>query len=135
MRQAAKEGGLKIFFTLHPMNNTTMTQQTYLDLSPLTFPSPADKTIEESFLSFHAANPHVYRNLVTMARDLAKKGRKRIGIKMLFESLRWRYMLETDDPSSDYKLNNNYTSRYARLIAENESDLANIFQTRELKAA
>lgn len=106
--------------------------QLELDVEPLTIP-PAVGTIQEQFEAFHLANPQVYRLLVAHARELAARGRRRIGIKMLWEVLRWRYMLVADDPSG-FKLNNNYTARYARLIAEQEPDLAGLFETRELRA-
>lgn len=90
------------------------------------------ETIEQQFLAFHEANPHVYDALVQMARDLVRRGRDHLGIGMLFEVLRWSYIKTWSD---DFKLNNNYRSRYARLIARTESDLANVFELRELKAA
>ena len=109
---------------------------TQLDLTftPLVKPTAKPGSIQDKFLSFHEANPHVYKNLVSMARKLKSKGIKKIGIGMLFESLRWHYLLETDDPESDYKLNNNYRSRYARLIMSTEDDLFGIFNLRNLTA-
>lgn len=94
----------------------------------------AAETIEGQFLAFHAANPWVYRELVKLARQLVARGRRRIGMKMLFEVLRWEWYMRTDDPSSSWKLNNNYTARYARLIEGTEPDLAGVFETRELRA-
>ena len=38
----------------------------------------------------------------------------------------------TTDEHSGFKLNNNYRSRYARLIMEQEADLEGVFQIREL---
>jgi hypothetical protein len=35
----------------------------------------------------------------------------------------------------EFKLNNNYTSRYARLLMEREAGLSGLFATRELRAA
>ena len=106
-----------------------------LTLLPITVPEPCESdSIEKCFVAFHEKNPHVYRNLVIMARQLGSRGRKKIGMKMLFEPLRWNYLMATDDPNSDYKLNNNYTSRYARLISKQEPDLSAIFEVRELKA-
>ena len=51
---------------------------------------------------------------------------------MLFEVLRWDHLMRTN--AQDFKLNNNYTAYYARLIMETETDLRGIFQTRELRA-
>ena len=89
-------------------------------------------SIQQRFEAFHAANPHIYDTLVRMARTLRERGRKRIGIAMLFEVLRWNHGIRTTD--TEFKLNNNFRSRYARLIARQEPDLAEVFERRELKA-
>lgn len=88
-------------------------------------------TIEELFLAFHSANPNVYAALCRLARQAVAKGRKRVGMKMLFEVVRWEVFLTTQ--KDEFKLNNNYTARYARLIMEQEPDLAGVFETRELQ--
>lgn len=101
---------------------------------PTVVPVQAD-TIAEAFDLFHAANPWVYQALVRLARDLVGQGRTRIGIGMLFEVLRWHWYRGTTDVASEFVLNNNYRSRYSRLIMEQERDLAGIFETRKLTAA
>ena len=102
---------------------------------PELFVQPAPQsTIDAAFEAFHDANPWVYRELCALARDLVARGHHRVGMKMLFEVLRWSYAMSTDDPSSDFKLNNNYTSRYARLIMDLEVDLDGVFETRRLIA-
>jgi hypothetical protein len=92
-----------------------------------------DKTEAESaFQKFHEENPTVYKKLVGMTHDLKARGHRKIGMQMLFEVLRWRSMLQTHgDP---YKLNNNYCSRYARLIMANEEGLEDMFELRELRS-
>ena len=85
---------------------------------------------ERRFQTFHTENPQVYRALVALARKAVRRGHRRIGIGMLYEVLRWQTMLATTDP--DFKLNNNYRSRYARLIMAQEPDLAGVFELREL---
>lgn len=90
-------------------------------------------TIEQSFTFFHAINPWVYDALVKLARDWVQRGRTKIGVAMLFEVLRWQWSRATSDPASEFKLNNNLRSRYARRIMEQEPDLADVFETRELK--
>ncbi len=92
-------------------------------------------TIEERFEAFHQSNPWVYRRLVELAHQLHRRGRKHLGIGMLWEVLRWSYFLETDDPTSDFKLNDHFRSRYARLIMDSERDLEGIFETRRLRAS
>ena len=104
------------------------------DTAPL-FVAPAPgETIEGTFRAFHEANPWVYDALVRLARDMVARGRPRLGIGMLFEVLRWQWQLATTDGASDFKLNNNYRSRFARLIMESEPDLAGVFETRALTA-
>lgn len=92
-------------------------------------------TIQQAFEAFHDAHPWVYRRLVDLARDYIQSGAKRVSIKMLFEVLRWQWRIATKDRNSQWALNNNYSSRYARLIATTEPDLSEAFECRELRAA
>lgn len=85
-------------------------------------------SITARFWTFHGENPHVYDHLVRLARRAKRAGAERVGMKQLFEVLRWQVMLTTTDP--DWKLNNDYTAPYARLIMQREPDLAGIFETR-----
>lgn len=84
-------------------------------------------TLEQRFEAFHEANPHVYAHLRRLALDARRKGRQ-VGIKMLYEVLRWQYAMSTTD--DDFKLNNSYTSFYARLLMQQEAELAGYFETR-----
>ena len=95
-------------------------------------PEASAGSIQEAFERFHELNPSVYRNLLSMAHAMQRRGRKQIGMKMLFELLRWNYYLNTDDPNSKFRLCNNYTSRYSRLISEQEPDLEDVFSFRKL---
>jgi len=90
-------------------------------------------SIEERFRAFHRANPAVYGELVRLARRAKAAGKKRVGMKQLFEIIRWNHEVETR--GEDLKLNNSYSSRYARLIERQEGDLKGLFETRTLKAA
>lgn len=61
-------------------------------------PSPMDK----KFWDFHAKNPKVYELIIKLANDAKRAGRKRIGMKMLFEVIRWHYTLNTSDDWSPW---------------------------------
>jgi hypothetical protein len=87
-------------------------------------------TPREKFEAFHQANPKVYEELEALAGEMVTRGRKRIGIGMLFEVLRWNYYLATTDPDSDFKLNNNNRAFYARLLMDNHPDWQGLFETR-----
>lgn len=92
--------------------------------------------IEPAFQGFHERNPIVYKTLVDLAREAKRKGRRQLGIAMLWERMRWELMINTDaghaDLGDDFKLNNNYRSRYARLIMSREPDLDGFFTIRRL---
>jgi hypothetical protein len=86
--------------------------------------------LERAFWVFHEENPRVYRLFVRLARQWRDvHGDGHLGIKMLFERARWEYLMETHDLLG-FKLNNNYTAFYARIIMENEPDLAGVFHLR-----
>jgi hypothetical protein len=91
-----------------------------------------DSEAEQKFRQFHAENPQVYRELVRLAYEAKAAGRTKIGIKMLWEVVRWNRFLATTD--RHFKLPNNHHSRYARLIMEQEEDLQDIFHTRGLRS-
>jgi len=86
--------------------------------------------IQRAFEEFHRKNPQVYDQLLYLARRYHKSGRK-VGIKHLWEVLRWQEFI--GQLSFDvYKLNNNFTSRYARLLMEKERELKGYFEIRRL---
>lgn len=90
-------------------------------------------TIRQRFEAFHEANPQVYRELVHMTYQLKQHGRTRIGIKTLFETLRWRYWVETTS-IDDFHLNNNFSAHYARLIMEQNEWAKGMFQLRKVRS-
>lgn len=95
---------------------------------------PRSVGIQAAFEEFHAANPHVYDELVALARQARSRGHQKIGIELLFAVCRWERMMRTTS-GDGFKLNDHFTSRYARLIMAREDDLAGLFETRELRAA
>lgn len=102
-----------------------MTAQLVIDFDP------RDDRLDRDFAAFHKANPHVTDALVRLTREATARGVRRVGIKRLFEVLRWEHDLATD--GGDFRLNNNLTSRYARAIMADHPDLAGVFETRELR--
>jgi hypothetical protein len=84
------------------------------------------------FWRFHEANPHVYSVLKRLALGLAAEGRGRLGMRHLYELARWHWILEADDPSSAFRLNDHYMARYARLLLRDEPSLQGLFILRPL---
>lgn len=108
--------------------------QLVLDVRPLVIPPHVEgASIQERFESFHELNSWVLDALEDLTADYVARGRKRLGIKMLVEVLRWQYGRSTT--GDEFKLNNNYSSRYVRLIQERHPEWAAVFHTRELLAA
>jgi len=83
----------------------------------------------EGFEHFHSANPDVFSTLVTRTRTLVARGHKRVGIAMLFETMRWDHMLRTSG-NEPFKLNNNYRAFYSRLIEQTYPELGGVFTKR-----
>lgn len=90
--------------------------------------------IERDFWAFHIANPRVYVELRDHALHLRSKGRSHYGIKALFEVVRFHRALQTTDKCKEWKINNNYSALYARLLMANEPELRDFFRTRVRRA-
>jgi hydrogenase maturation factor len=88
--------------------------------------------IEKAFIEFDTQNPEVYKQLVRLARQWRAAGKAKLGIKTLFEKLRWEWHVAGLTESDGYKLNNNFTALYARKIMKNEVDLDGLFEIRTL---
>lgn len=111
---------------------TTTTEQLQLDLSPLVEPTyTAEMSIGERFLLFHERNPHVADALEALAAAWLAR-HNRVGMKALFERLRWESGIATDGDA--YRLNNSYTALYARLLIRRRPEWADRIETRVLRA-
>ena len=106
------------------------TRQT-AETGQLALPMDRESRLDREFRAFHAANPHVYDALVAKAREAKAAGLSRYGVKALFEVIRYDHRVRTR--GADWKLDNCLTSRYARLIMEQEPDLQGFFELRRLR--
>lgn len=94
---------------------------------------PFGDSIQSRFERFHDANPWVLTKLEEMTGELVARGRRRIGIAMLFEVIRWEHLRSTTgDP---FRLNNSFRSRYVRLMIHRHPEWADVFETRETRSA
>ncbi|MFE0642794.1 hypothetical protein ACFW2Y_14445 [Streptomyces sp. NPDC058877] len=87
--------------------------------------------IDERFDDFHASNPWVLEALEELAIQWIGAGGGRIGVKALFEQLRWSSPEVAD--GEPFRLNNNFTSRYARLLCARHPEWVGVFQLRSLR--
>lgn len=96
-------------------------------------PDTDNPTLQQRFEAFHTANPRVFAVLESLAAQWLA-GHSKVGIKMLWEVARWKLDVETvgDDV---YRLNNDYTARYARLLLVAHPEWSGRIETRVLRAA
>jgi hypothetical protein len=76
----------------------------------------------------------VYANVRERAMRLRERGWKHFGIKALWEAARYDHALRVGPDAAGVKVNNNYTSRIARELMDNEPGLAGFFEVRILKS-
>lgn len=91
-----------------------------------------DDRVERAFRVYHAAHPWVLARLVSMVRRYHGIGKRR-GIGFFFEVLRHEYLMDSTD-GDGFKLNNNFRSRYARMIERDHPGLRGFFRKRRLRA-
>lgn len=93
-----------------------------------------DKSIQTAFEDFDAAHPEVRQYLVGLALELHRRGFRHYGIGALWERMRWHFEIERD-MDEEFRLNNNYRSRYARKIMTEHPELEEFFEVRMLRAS
>lgn len=96
--------------------------------------TPRERTITEAFRAFDAAHPEVYRYLLGLAADLSARGFRHYGIGAMWERMRWHFQVERDE-DEEFKLNNNYRSRYVRKIIAEHPEFEQFFETRVLRSS
>ena len=87
--------------------------------------------MKTSFKKYHEENPQIYIEFKRLAFQMIILGYVRFGAKQIFEVIRWHTMVEGND---GYKVNNNYTSDYARLFENDHSIYAGYFLKRLCKS-
>lgn len=87
----------------------------------------APRQPRQSFDDFHAANPHVWVRLVSLAEEYAAM-RRPFGVKALVERMRWDASLRTN--GRPFKIDNSLTAQYARKLYETRPDLRQWFRVR-----
>lgn len=90
--------------------------------------SDPDELIEDRFERFHQANPHVFREIVRLAREAKERGMRHWSINGVFEVLRWVRQVETMGDA--WKLNNSFRALYARKVMDRCPDLDGFFELR-----
>ena len=93
---------------------------------------PFDGTIQDKFEEYHRARPEIMVHLLRLVAEVRGRGFKHYGMKSFWERMRWHFQIEQGD--AEFKLNNSYTSRYARKLVEENPELEGFFEMRELQS-
>lgn len=88
---------------------------------------PFRRSLEDAFLAYHRANPHVLDAFVAVALAERQDGAEKLGAKAIAEMLRWRGRLATSDPGEGFRLPNAHVAFYARLAMHREPRLRGLF--------
>ena len=91
-----------------------------------------ESTLDERFEDFHAEHPWVYEALERLTVQWVAAGGGRIGVKALFEQLRW--LVPGFANGEPFQLNNNFTSRYACLLRASHPEWRDVFELRRLRS-
>jgi len=98
----------------------------------MSYLSQTGKTIDQSFKEFHRKNPVIYELFCKYAKHLLETvGKKKTSSKLLINRIRWEMTITTT--GNDYKINDAFTSRYARLYIKDFPQHATKFELRELR--
>jgi len=101
-------------------------------------------SIQRAFDNFHSKNPMVYHHFEKMVKfAIEEKKKKKLSAKMIINAIRWNIFLETNDDVefkdkdgivTKFRINDAYTSRYARLYMNQHPEHPQIFNLKELRS-
>lgn len=92
-------------------------------------------SIQSQFERFDQTHPEIYEEFRAIARDLLRRGRSHYGSKAILEVIRYHRILSGKDENEPFKINNNYSSRYARKLVGEDERFERFFELRELRSA
>lgn len=84
------------------------------------------------FCQYHKDNPQVYVEFKKFTFKTIKKGFQNYSAKGIFELIRWHSGV-TAEQTDGFKVNNNYTSFYARLFEKEHPKHQDYFRKRSSK--
>lgn len=86
--------------------------------------------MRETFQEYHERNAKIYKEFVFYANELILAGESKIGAKAIFERIRWESKIKR---TGEFKVNNNFTSDYARKFEKDHPYFSGIFEKRLCK--
>jgi hypothetical protein len=92
-------------------------------------------TIQERFDRFDAAHADVYALFKQFATQLLAAGRERYSADAILQRVRWHYATSGVEEATGLKLNDQYSSRYARKLMREDGRFVGFFELRRLRSA
>jgi hypothetical protein len=92
----------------------------------------APEPIQDRFERWIGRHPEIWGYFQRFACELRDAGATRIGAKLIAERIRYEMLVSRPDPEEPFKINNNFTSRLARRLIEQDPSYAGLFETRRL---
>jgi len=90
--------------------------------------------IDARFAEFDAANPDVWDEFVRLATRAINAGRARYSADAIVHLIRWERNVVRKTDGSEFKINDQYTSRYVRKWQAAFPLWAGFFETRTLRS-
>lgn len=90
-------------------------------------------SIQEQFRRFDAQHPEIYQEFRHIALNLLHYGRSHYGSKAILEVIRYHRILSGKSETEPFKINNSYSSRYARKLMDEDERFRDFFELRELR--
>ena len=98
----------------------------------MNFKQSTGKTIQEKFEEFDKENPIVYSLFKQQVLKAISKRKTKISAKTVLGFIRWEIQFQTT--GDVYKINDSFTSRYARKFTEEFDKYKDIFYFRKLRS-
>lgn len=86
----------------------------------------------KTFHQYDQDNPNIWEKFKKFTLEAIRSGKKNYSSKSIFERIRWE--TEITAKNCSFKINNNYTSDYARKFMEKFPEYKGFFRTRTKKS-
>ena len=90
-----------------------------------------DPELFSDFWAFHSRNLHLFEKFKANATLIRNAGHKQYGAWCIMQQIRWQHDLVS--VGSAFKINNDFTALYARMLAATDPTFKDFFQFRGLK--
>ena len=91
-------------------------------------------SIDARFAAFDEAHPEVWALFVQFAVELRERGNTRNSADAILHRIRWHYAVN-EQRDEGFKINDHFSSRYARKLMETDARFKDFFETRRLRVA